>query len=274
MRPVFSGKRPSAERIGRGRGRSCARAGGRRCAGSSRAPRRPPRRARRARRAGSGPRSSACTCGGRPSTSRSRGIPFGASFEDGDSGLRRMRQRATMVTSAAVGRASGDVLTAGLATLPARAHRSCRLGEDPALRKHFAVALRCEVRPMHTATYRRFDRAGRKWCAWKPSGERVRAECPQRPRSDRPCRRRRWSAPSRCRSRSAAAACLFAAGFGLLGGAWLAVARFPGRRVRAAALEHAARAAVGRGRAGRLPAAVARGPARRRGASCSRRPRW
>jgi len=42
---------------------------------------------------------------------------------------------------------------------------------------------------MHAATYRRFRRADRKWCAWKPSGERVRAECPQRPRSDCPCRR-------------------------------------------------------------------------------------
>ena len=102
--------------------------------------------------------------------------------------VRRMRQRATMVTSAAVGRASGVVLTS--------AARRCRFGRPG--RAAFADAWRgrsslrrpVEGRPMHTATYRLFDRADRKWCAWKPSGERVRAECQERPRPDRPCRRR------------------------------------------------------------------------------------
>ena len=45
-----------------------------------------------------------------------------------------------------------------------------------------------------------------------------------------------WRRSSRCRSPSAAAPCLCAAGLGLAGGAWLAVARFPGQRAVVAAL--------------------------------------
>ena len=57
-------------------------------------------------------------------------------------------------------------------------------------------------------------------------------------------------------------ACLLACGFGLLLGAWLAVARFPGRRAVLLGAQHPARAAFGGGRPGRLPAAVALRPAR------------
>jgi ABC-type tungstate transport system substrate-binding protein len=68
-------------------------------------------------------------------------------------------------------------------------------------------------------------------------------------------------------------ACLFAAGFGLVGGAWLAVARFPGLRVALLLLNTLL--ALPSVVVGLASTCCFRAAARSaRGASCSRRPRW
>ena len=68
-------------------------------------------------------------------------------------------------------------------------------------------------------------------------------------------------------------ACVFAAGFGLLGGAWLAVARFPGHRLLVLLLNTLlALPSVVVGLAVYL--LLSRSGPLVRGASCSRPPRW